>query len=161
MDCCEIEQVKIFRFNSVLCYLNRETFKACVERSLPDIYQHKGFNLFNKESAYSARENCAKKIKFLIIDCSALAYCDYSGAETLVDIIEDMEDHKISVYLAACPLKLIDMIERMHRTKVIENNVFPSIADAVSQSKYLNGSESMSNNTVDTKVCLHSVKSMP
>lgn len=156
LDCEELEQIKIFRFNSALCYLNRTMFKASVEKSLPSIFekQNKFGNLnglfctskenstfyqMNIENSMNSEtyEESKAKIKYLIIDCSALAYCDYSGAATLVEIIEELEEHKVTVYLAACPLKLIGMIEKMQKTIVLEHNIYPSITDAVNHAKFL------------------------
>lgn len=135
-NCNEIEGVRIFRFNSALCYLNRTMFKSSVEESLPSVYKKSGFSLLC--SVWQQTSNDDKdKVKFLIIDCSGLAYCDYSGAATLVDIIEDLEEHKLTVYLAACPLKLIHMIEKMQKTAVLERSIYPTIADAIGQARYL------------------------
>lgn len=112
-------------------------FKSRVEKSLPSIFQAEGLDilcswrnkhLFNDESS---------KTRCLIIDCSALAYCDYSGAATLIEIFEELQEHKVLVYLAACPMKLIDMLEKMNQTHVLENNVFPSISDAVNRYHHL------------------------
>lgn len=167
VDCHEIDQVKIFRFNSALCYLNRTMFKACIEKSLPLIYKRKSLssfytNLSDDTSSYDKNSNIdTDKIKFLVIDCSALAYCDYSGAETLVDIVEELEEFKVQVYLAACPVKLINMIEKMKRTRVLQHNVHPTITDALNHAKYLRSRQmqqcSMSNCTADVCTCLHSV----
>lgn len=147
IDCHEIEQVKIFRFNSALCYLNRTMFKACIEKSLPMIYKPKSLASFcastKPPSDSNQHHNTNDKVKFLIIDCSALAYCDYSGAETLIDIVEELEESKVHVYLAACPAKLIDMIEKMKRTKVLEHNVHPTITDALNHARYLRGRHQM------------------
>jgi len=159
-DCDEIGQVKIFRFNSALCYLNRTMFKASVEESLPEIYGQQKFALFCPKKQNTDPDNL--KIRYLIIDCSALAYCDYSGAATLVEIIEELGDHKIDVYLAACPLKLVGMIEKMQKSIVLEHNVFPSITDAVNHAKYMKLHRSASRSlttSVSDNCCLQSVTS--
>lgn len=159
MDCQEIEQVKIFRFNSALCYLNRTMFKACIERSLPMIYKPKSFASFYSRNDSESNDN--EKIKFLIIDCSALAYCDYSGAETLVDIVEELEEFKVQVYLAACPVKLINMMDKMRRTKGLQQNLHPTITDALIHAKYLKSQQmqqcSKTNCNTDARSSLHSV----
>lgn len=72
-----------------------------------------------------------QKIRCLVIDCSGLAYCDHSGAETLVELIEELDDHKIRVFLADCPLDLIQMFERMNKSEILESNVYPTVANAV------------------------------
>lgn len=135
LECKEVEQVKIFRFNSALCYLNRTMFKRRVQKSLPGLYRARSFELFCPRNA--SNERLEEKVQFLVIDCSALAYCDYSGAAQLVDIIEELEERKLNVYLASCPLKLIVMLEKLQAKQVIERNVYPTIADAVKQAKYL------------------------
>lgn len=136
VDSKEIDNVKIFRFNSALCYLNRTMFKSYIEKSLPSMDKNQiGFNLFCSRKQQT--QNDDKKIKYLIIDCSALAYCDYSGAATLVDIVEELGELKVSVYLASCPLKLIHMIERMQKSLVLERNIYPTITDAINHVRYL------------------------
>lgn len=177
IDCEEINQIKIFRFNSALCYLNRTMFKSSVEKSLPSIYKKQnGFtSLFCSSSSLAAKSSRQQyyknnlddnKIKFLIIDCSALAYCDYSGVATLVEIIEELEEQKVTVYLAACPLKLISMIEKMQKTRVLEQNIYPTITDAVNHAKFLRNCTSQSLSSVsssnlpnynDNQNCLRSV----
>lgn len=150
IDCHEIDQVKIFRFNSALCYLNRTMFKSCIEKSLPMIYRRNTLaSLYSAATGapQSYQEEGSHKIKFLVIDCSALAYCDYSGAETLVDIVDELEEFKVQVYLAACPVKLIGMIEKMKRTRVLEHNVHPTITDALNHAKYLRGRAPASEST--------------
>lgn len=135
MDCTEVDQVKIFRFNSPLCYLNRTMFKSCIEKLLPSVYSHNSSSFCILNSRDQMCQSC-DKVKYLIIDCSALAYCDYSGAGTLVDIMEELEVHDVRVFLAACPLKLINMMEKMQKIELLEHNIFPTISDAVSVSKY-------------------------
>jgi hypothetical protein len=53
---------------------------------------------------------------------------------TLIELIDDLADRKLAVLLAACPLKLIDMMERMPRgPEIVANNVYPTISDAIGQ----------------------------
>lgn len=116
---------------------------------------------YNHTNSDSLDDN---KIKFLIIDCSALAYCDYSGAATLVEIIEELNEQKVTVYLAACPLKLIGMFEKMQKTSVLEQNIYPTITDAVNHAKFLRSCTPQSLNYVGSNLsnyndqnCLRSV----
>lgn len=110
-------------------------FKSYIEKSLPSMGKKPlGFSLFCSRKQQT--QNDDKKIKYLIIDCSALAYCDYSGAATLVDIVEELEEQKVSVFLASCPLKLIHMIERMQKSLVLDRNIYPTITDAINYIKY-------------------------
>lgn len=83
----------------------------------------------------NSTSNPQQKIKHLIIDCSALAYCDYSGASTLIDLIDELKENKLTVYLAACPIKMIRMFERLRRGDILESNIYPTISDAVNQAK--------------------------
>lgn len=109
-------------------------FKACIEKLLPSVYARNSNNfcLSKSPNGYSSSE-----VKYLIIDCSALAYCDYSGATTLVEIIEELDENSISCYLATCSLKFINMLEKMQKIELLENNIFPTIGDAVSMAKHL------------------------
>lgn len=139
-DCEEVDRVKIFRFNSALCYLNRTQLKCKVEKLFPSIYKPQGFSAICSQfhSSDSFGEPPDSGINFLIIDCSALSYCDYSGAATLVELIEDLESEKVAVYLAACPIKLVDMLGKMKATeKVLNEHVYPTISDAVGQVKHV------------------------
>lgn len=136
IECKEVNHVKIFRFNSPLCYLNRTMFKSCIEKLLPSIYRRNTYKLC-QESRYDAEKYPADKVKYLIIDCSALAYCDYSGAATLVEIIEELDESAICCYLAACSVKFINMLEKLQKMEHLEHNIFPTIGDAVSMIKYL------------------------
>lgn len=112
-------------------------FKSYIEKSLPSVDEKRqlGFSLFC--SRKQVTQNDDKKVKYLIIDCSALAYCDYSGAATLVDIVEELGEQKIRVFLASCPLKLIHMIERMQKGLILESNIYPTITDAINYIRYL------------------------
>lgn len=158
-ECKEIEQTKIFRFNSALCYLNRTMLRSRVEKCLPSIYEPQGFHAIcsrfhsasNPPINHSSRCSTTSSdlhpqaqsaptqqaIEYLIIDCSAFAYCDCSGVATLVELIDDLYELKVRVYLAACPLKMIDILERMGRGDIIKQNCFPTITDAIGQIKYL------------------------
>jgi len=160
-DCEEIERTKIFRFNSPLCYLNRTMLRSRVEKCLPNIYKPTGFNAicakFHNDStachsarpSSSASSSCRtsfdhtneQSIEYLIIDCSALAYCDCSGVATLVELTEELAEHNVSVYLAACSLKMIDILERMDKSLIIKQNCFPTIVDAIGQIRYLRNFE--------------------
>ena len=111
--------------------------KSRIERSLPSVFKPQGFNAicthFYHQQNFLPDEG--DKIKFLIVDCSALAYCDCSGIATLVEIVDELAELDVQVYLAACPIKLIDTLERMQATQVLQRNVFPSISDAVAQAQ--------------------------
>lgn len=72
-------------------------------------------------------------IRYLVIDCSALSFCDYAGVETLVEIIDELREKNICVLLAACPLNLIKMIEKMKQMAILEENIYPTITDAVNR----------------------------
>lgn len=139
-NCEEIDRVKIFRFNSALCYLNRAQLRSKIEKLLPTIYKPQGFSAIcsHFHQRNSIGEPTSGAINFLIIDCSALSYCDYSGATTLVELIEDLEREKVAVYLAACPLKLIDMLEKMNtNSRVLDEHVYPTISVAIGRVRYL------------------------
>uniref|UniRef100_A0A6G1SPZ8 Prestin n=1 Tax=Aceria tosichella TaxID=561515 RepID=A0A6G1SPZ8_9ACAR len=153
LECEEIEHVKIFRFNSALCYLNRTILKSKIEKLLPSVYEPKGFRaicsqfhvdqLRQQQHIQHHHRHAetivpSNRINYLVIDCSALSYCDYSGVATLIELIDDLADRKLCVLLAACPLKLIDMIERMPRGQdILAHNVYPTIGGAIGQVKYL------------------------
>lgn len=182
-DCEEIEQVRIFRFNSPLCYMNRTMFRARVESALPNVYKkfnymklfcpnrHKvdserdqilahcthiattttNIHAINGNNNYgglcNSRLNNNLKVRYFIIDCSALAYCDHAGANLLLELIQELEEHKVTVYLAACPIKLVFMFERMGFGNILESHVYPTITAAVNQAKFLRDSKSNNNNT--------------
>lgn len=152
VDCEELEHVKIFRFNSALCYLNRTMLKSKIQKLLPTVFEPSGFraicsqfhkhqaanNGANIDGSYGSTLQIGKRTNFLVIDCSALSYCDYSGAATLLELVEDLAERKVAVYLAACPLKLIDMLEKMQtRPELLTHNVYPTISDAMGQIRYL------------------------
>lgn len=226
----EIDEVKIFRFNSPLCYMNRTMFKARVESALPEVYKrrldymkvfcprkqmlldttidqnknHNNYQIMNNNNKDSVaicdssknnnqisslvahknqykpmydsdtqnggglinagfvcdepmrrrervRNECKRRVRFFIIDCSALAYCDHSGANLLLELIQELEEHKVTVLLAACPIKLILMIERLGHGSVLETNVYPTITAAVSQAKYM--ATSRCHTTIPTIYC--------
>lgn len=135
-------------------------FKNSVEKSLPEIFKKPhGLTMFCSKKSRNL-DLVTRKIKFLIIDCSALAYCDYSGAATLVDIVEELDKHDLTVFLAACPLKLINMLEKMQCVVILERNVYPTITDAVSYIKYLKrrNSRTISDATVNDS-CAQSISS--
>lgn len=139
-------------------------FRSKVEKSLPSVYKRMDYtdflcaklrynsvialqqnlsnsgannNILNAELGGRSISVIDQKVKCLIIDCSALAYCDYSGAATLVELIEELEDRKVNVYLAACSIKLIGMFERLNKGQIIESNIYPTIPDAVNRANYL------------------------
>lgn len=170
--CKEVEQVKIFRFNSALCYLNRTMLKSRIEKSLSSIYRPQGFHQVcarlhhhhhqpgggGDTSSYSNGNNSSgetdcdhSRVKFLIIDCSALAYCDCAGVATLIEIIDELEEHKVDVFLASCPLKLIDIIEKMGQRRILERNVYPTITDAIGQVKCVRNLGAKSDSSESTR----------
>ncbi len=72
------------------------------------------------------------KPEALIIDLSCVPFMDKSGVETIIDIIKILKEQNVSVYLASCPIHVIELFERSKFFSTVNNKcIYPTIHDAV------------------------------
>lgn len=191
VDCVEIDRVKMIRYTSAICYLNKTLLRSCIKQAFPVIFNctqnYGSFGARRRRSGCTTLETCTiaikstmshccvcclsgskrqqkakscepsalndntavgekdcsgrqeenQRIDYLIIDCSAISYCDQSGAAALVELIDELNERtnalgRVQVYLVSCSCSLIRMIETcLHRPDLLATNVFPSILDAL------------------------------
>lgn len=203
--CVEIERVKMFRYTSPICYLNKTMLRSCLKQAFPTLFAsgppqsygalddarkctigRKCTNVIRrtmsrccsgagccfgkrrpaddvqkgekaepdpaagggKRSPQSGGAGACSKLtpgaadskrsEYLIIDCSAISYCDQSGASALVELIDELDEPRagqsgrVQVYLVSCSCSLVRMIETcLQRPELLATNVFPSILDAL------------------------------
>ncbi len=77
--------------------------------------------------------NHVSPIKYLICDCSAIAFVDLAGCQVLMNLNRDLQvQHQIHLVLAACSSPLIDQLERNNFFRDFpKDRLFPSVLDAV------------------------------
>jgi hypothetical protein len=57
---------------------------------------------------------------------------DNSGVETIIDIIKILKEQNVYVYLASCPIHVIELFERTKFFTSVNNKcIYPTIHDAV------------------------------
>lgn len=138
--CAEIEKVRIFRYTSALCYLNKTYLRSGLKRACPTIFEPnnrpakligqcvsmlsnpKLSRLFGSrdnrssgDSSSDSGDSNGNNIEFLIIDCSGITYCDMSGATALVELIDELNEEtnfrgRVQVYLVSCSCSLVQMV---------------------------------------------------
>ncbi|XP_077131627.1 sulfate anion transporter 1-like [Ranitomeya variabilis] len=151
-----IPKVKIFRFESPLHYANKDYFlqslykKVGMNPSLEIIRRKKIEKKLKKKAKKQEEENMKdldnndihiefveKKndLETIILDCSAIAFLDTSGMNTLKGVLKDYQEVQISVLMACCNTSVIDALRRGayfgKQDKDINNMLFYNIHDAV------------------------------
>jgi anti-anti-sigma regulatory factor len=72
------------------------------------------------------------KPEALIIDLSCVPFMDNSGVQTIIDIIKILKEQNICVYLASCPIHVIELFEKSKFFSTVKNKcIYPTIHDAV------------------------------
>jgi hypothetical protein len=57
---------------------------------------------------------------------------DNSGVETIIDIIKILKEQNVCVYLASCPMHVIELFERTKFFSTVNLKcIYPTIHDAV------------------------------
>lgn len=120
----EIKGVKILHFESALYFINRELFKAYLNKCVP----LKTISLDDKEV-----KNSSDQIHRIIIDCSTFTFVDMSGLETLIEVMKEYQDVGITVYLSGCSIAMQEIMERAKFYEKVPHHpsIFPTIHDAV------------------------------
>lgn len=94
-------------------------------------HQHKNARYLSRENLEDLEE---RKTFGVVIDCSAISYIDSSGVESLIELVNEMKNVHIEVFLASCQTDVIIMLERSDFfEKVSHPHIYPSVHDAVVQ----------------------------
>ncbi|ETN84422.1 sulfate permease [Necator americanus] len=130
----------VFRFDGPLLFTNVERFK----NSLKNTIDHWMARQEKKKSEESKRvgdssdirrpQNLHKKeeLRFLIIDCSSIAYCDYMAANAFNELAKEFKDTGGILYIAGANGELRSALEASGFFKKVEKeNVFPTLKDAI------------------------------
>lgn len=73
----------------------------------------------------------------IIIDLSCASFIDSSGVQVLSQVIEEYKRISIAVYIASCPVPIIDMLELSDFYSLVPRSiVFPTVNDAVLHAIY-------------------------
>ena len=120
----EVKGVKILHFESALYFINRELFKAYLNKHVP-------IKIRNPEN--SEIKHPSEQIHRIVIDCSTFTFVDLSGLETLLEIMKEYQDLGITVYLSGCSIAMQEIMERAKFYEKVPHHpsIFPTIHDAV------------------------------
>jgi len=82
--------------------------------------------------SFSEENKPQLKPEAVIIDLSSVPFMDSSGVETVIEVIKLLKDQDVSVYLASCPIHIIELFEKTKFFNTVKNRcIFPTIHDAV------------------------------
>ncbi|KAM8939133.1 sulfate anion transporter 1-like [Pelodytes ibericus] len=151
-----IPNIKIFRFESPLYYVNKGYFLQSLYKAVgmdPALEMIRRKKMEKKKVKQVKRKQAdttndvnqsntciqlvqkQNEIQTIILDCSSIAFLDSTGINTLKGILKDYQEVQISVLLACCNTSVIDSLCRGgyfgKENKDIYNLVFYTIHDAV------------------------------
>ncbi|XP_053559265.1 sulfate anion transporter 1-like [Bombina bombina] len=151
-----IPKVKIFRFESPLYYANKVYFQQSLYKMAgmdPGLEIIRRKKQETKEKKQIKRKQAATvkdtddsethlqlvlkqtELQTIILDCSAIAFLDTSGIDTLKGILKDYKEVQVSMLLACCNTTVIDCLIRGEyfgkENKDIQKLLFHNIHDAV------------------------------
>lgn len=120
----EVKGVKILHFESALYFINRELFKAYLNKCVPIQARNPGSTEVKDPN---------EQIHRIIIDCSTFTFVDLSGLETLLEIMKEYQEVGITVYLSGCSIAMQEIMERAKFYEKVFHHpaIFPTIQDAV------------------------------
>ncbi|XP_067131166.1 prestin-like isoform X2 [Centruroides vittatus] len=125
-ECKEIENIRIYHYGGVLCFLNREFFKASLMRNLFEKSKKNMTTVSNNKTSDD------QAITYVILDCSSISFLDLSAINTLIEIKNELTESRINLIFSSCPAFMYQMLEKANFFEV--NNIphfFPSVHDAV------------------------------
>ncbi|CAJ0594839.1 unnamed protein product [Cylicocyclus nassatus] len=138
---CNNPDVCVFRFDGPLLFTNVERFRKSLNRTLEQWMKcweenpsAEDTEKLNNSSSPNRPESLYKggSPHFLIIDCSAMAYCDYMAATAFNEIAKDFKDKGGILYLAGANASLRTALGASGFFKKIEKeHLFPTLKDAL------------------------------
>ncbi|KHN80252.1 Sulfate permease family protein 3 [Toxocara canis] len=130
----------IFRFDSALLFVNAERFKRSITEAMSvweldsNVKLQKAKALdeksFNDDINVANNGNPPDK-NYLIIDCSCIAFIDYTGATALKEVANDARSRHVELFLAATTANVRQSLEVSgFFSTVSKKYFFPTISDA-------------------------------
>ncbi|VDM38237.1 unnamed protein product [Toxocara canis] len=112
----------IFRFDSALLFVNAERFKRSITEAM---------SVWELDSNVVANNGNPPDKNYLIIDCSCIAFIDYTGATALKEVANDARSRHVELFLAATTANVRQSLEVSgFFSTVSKKYFFPTISDA-------------------------------
>ena len=92
------------------------------------------FHYYSKSNEIERLKDEKPSVHTIILDFSSVFFIDSTGCETIVEVIEELDEFNIKVILCQCSQSVIQVLEKMNFfSKVMSPNICATVHDAVVQ----------------------------